>query len=218
MSFFHQPAIMMRKAATATTTTNLLRPRAIPRIPAALFRPYSDSSSSSSSSSSTPPPAPPPLLQKLKNDLKTAMRAKDTARLSVLRTILSATLNASKTSSPITTDAALVSLIRKQARSATDARGEFAAAGRQDLVEKEDAQIRVLEGYVQGSGVEELSGEGLIKIVRDVVGKEKEKEGGGGKTIGGIMKVLLKSPGGPLEGKNVEKGELVRVVKDVLGG
>ncbi|TGJ78301.1 hypothetical protein E0Z10_g10460 [Xylaria hypoxylon] len=180
--------------------TNLLRPRAnglCSRTPALTFaRSYSDA------------PAPP-LLQKLKADLKSAMRAKDAARLSVLRAALSSTLNASKTSSPITTDVALVALLRKQARGCADARDEFAAAGRDDLVTKEEAQIAVLDEYMGGSGVEELSGDQLRAIVQDAVaglGDEKPK-------MGDIMKTLL-APGGPLDGKNVEKAELARVVKE----
>ncbi|KAI0542989.1 Yqey-like protein-domain-containing protein [Xylaria digitata] len=181
--------------------TNLLRPRAsglsshTSALP--LVRSYSDA------------PAPP-LLQKLKADLKTAMRAKDAARLSVLRAALSSTLNASKTSSPITTDAALVVLLRKQARGCAEARDEFAAAGRNDLASKEEAQISVLGEYVEGSGVEELGGDQLLSFVREVVaglGDEKPK-------MGDIMKTLL-APGGPLDGKNVEKAELARVVKNV---
>jgi uncharacterized protein len=152
----------------------------------------------------------PPLLQKLKADLKTAMRAKDAARLSVLRGVLSATLNASKTSSPITTDAALVALLRKHARGCAEARGEFAAAGRDDLAAKEDAQISVLDEYVAGSGVEELDAEKVAAIVRDTVasmGDEKPR-------MGDVMKVLL-APGGPLDGQTVEKTELARIVKNL---
>ncbi|KAI3318628.1 GatB/YqeY domain-containing protein [Xylariaceae sp. AK1471] len=184
--------------------THLLRPRASPstRTPSLL-------SASSRNYSDVPTP---PLLLKLKADLKTAMRAKDAARLSVLRGILASTLNASKTSSPITTDAALVALLRKQARSCADARAEFAAAGRDDLVAKEDAQIGVLGEYMAGSGVEELGGEKLVGIVRDVV----TKIGDGKAKMGEVMKALL-APGGPLDGKNVEKSELARVVKEVMG-
>ncbi|GAW12139.1 hypothetical protein EKO27_g4231 [Xylaria grammica] len=181
--------------------TSLLRPRASglcsrSRAPALAFaRTYSDA------------PAPP-LLQKLKADLKTAMRAKDAARLSVLRAALASTLNASKTSSPITTDVALVALLRKQARGCADARAEFAAAGRDDLATKEEAQIAILDEYLEGSGVEELDGDQLRAVVQGAVaglGGEKPK-------MGDIMKILL-APGGPLDGKNVEKAELARVVK-----
>ncbi|KAI1823119.1 Yqey-like protein-domain-containing protein [Xylaria intraflava] len=182
------------------TATNLLpRPaRLCPRIPVLAFaRSYSDV------------PAPP-LLQKLKADLKTAMREKNAARLSVVRGVLAATLNASKTSSPITTDVALVALLRKQARACADARAEFEAAGRADLVEKEAAQIVVLEEYMAGSGVEELGEDQLRAVVRDTAASLGEKP-----KLGDIMKALV-GPDGRLSGKSFEKAELARIVNETL--
>ncbi|KAK6828620.1 hypothetical protein PG990_010315 [Apiospora arundinis] len=169
--------------------------------------------------SSSDEPPPPPLLQKLKADLKTAMRAKDAARLAVLRSILSATLNASKTATPISTDAQLVGLLRKTARASRDAADEFRTANRQDLVDKEQAQIDILEEYAAGSGVQEVGADELRTIVAGVV-TAMTSEGGeatGGKAqMGNVMKKLL-GPGGPLEGKDVEKAELAKIVKEVVG-
>ncbi|KAI1258390.1 Yqey-like protein-domain-containing protein [Xylariaceae sp. FL1019] len=185
---------MLFRTATARLGPALRRRNAPVAI---ILRPYSDATA----------PAPP-LLQKLKADLKTAMRAKDAARLSVLRAALASTLNASKTASPITTDAALVALLRKQARACSDARAEFAAAGRDDLVQKEDAQVTILDEYVAGSGVEELEPEKLRGIVQEAL------TGQAGARMGEVMKSLL-APGGPLDGKNVEKAELARLVKEL---
>ncbi len=113
--------------------------------------------------------APPPLLAKLKGDLKAAMKAKDAARLTVLRLVLASTLNASKTNAPIQTDAQMVALLRKTTRSSQDAVDEFRAAGREDLAGSEEAQIKVLEEYVSGSGIETVTGDGLGHIVRTVM-------------------------------------------------
>lgn len=71
------------------------------------------------------------------------MRAKDTHRLTVLRALLAQTLNASKTSSPISTDAQVLSLLRKNTSASKSAAEEFTTAGRQDLADKENAQIEV---------------------------------------------------------------------------
>ncbi|KAI1379428.1 GatB/YqeY domain-containing protein [Hypoxylon crocopeplum] len=167
--------------------------------------------------SSDAPPAPP-LLQKLKADLKTAMRAKDAARLTAIRSIISANLNASKTSSPITTDAQLVALLKKTQRASADASAEFLAAGRQDLVDKEQAQIDVLEEYVAQSGIEDVSDDELRTVVAGVVtALTSEGQVAGGKVrFGDAMKKLL-APGGPLDGKNVEKAQLAKIVKEVTG-
>ncbi|RYP23921.1 hypothetical protein DL765_000807 [Monosporascus sp. GIB2] len=173
-------------------------------------RPYS-----TAGVSDPPPPPPPPLLQKLKADLKTAMRARDAARLTVLRTVLSAAQNASKTSSPIATDAQLVALLRRTRAATEEAAGEARAAQRPDLVEREEAQVRVLDEYVAGSGVEEVGVEQLRAIV--AAGVEGEGGGEGGKArVGDVMKKLL-APGGPLAGKSFEKAELAKIVKEVVG-
>ncbi|EPE10686.1 hypothetical protein F503_05781 [Ophiostoma piceae UAMH 11346] len=156
---------------------------------------------------------PPPLLVKLKGDLKAAMKAKDAPRLSVLRSVLAATLNASKTAQPIDTDVKLVELLRKSARSAQDAVEEFKSAGRSDLAEKEEAQIRVLEAYAQDSGIESLSKEDLEVVVAKVL-EELTAETGAKPRPGDAIKRLL-TPGGPLDGKDFNKAVMAQVVKQL---
>lgn len=180
-------------------------------------RPYS----SSSSSSDAPPPLP--LLAKLKGDLKAAMKAKDAARLAVLRSILSATLNASKTAQPISTDAQLVALLRRTARASQDAAAEFRGANRGDLAEKEEAQIAILESYARDSGIESLGPE-QVKAAAEAVLAGLEAEvaaaaAGGTKTktagkglASEVMRRLL-APGGPLDGKDVDKKLVAVTVK-----
>lgn len=139
------------------------------------------------------------------------MRAKDAARLTAIRSVLSATLNASKTANPIRTDAQLVALLRKTQRASDDAGAEFAAAGRQDLVDKERAQAAVLEEYIAGSGIEELSEDQLRAAVADAVAAA-----GVHAKMGDLMKTLL-GPGGPLEGKDVEKAQVAKMVREAVG-
>ncbi|KAI5926165.1 GatB/YqeY domain-containing protein [Camillea tinctor] len=191
------------RPSTSRLTTTLLQ-----RTP----RPFSSPLCLSLSPYSTAP-SPPPLLAKLKSDLKTAMRAKDAPRLAVLRSILAATQNASKTSSPVSTDAQVVSLLRRARRANEEAAEEARGAARPDLVEREEAQMRVLDEYVAGSGVEELTPEALRAAVEAAL----EAAGGKGKArVGDVMKGLL-APGGALDGKDVEKGEVAKVVKEVVG-
>ncbi|KAL6797707.1 YjgF-like protein [Trichoderma sp. SZMC 28013] len=145
--------------------------------------------------------APPPLLQKLKGDLKTAMRARDAPRLSVLRAIMSANLNASKTTSPIRTDVQLVALIRKLQKSAQDAVADAQAAGRDDLVQKENEQISILDEYIAGSGVQTL-GEAEIKAL---ISQAIEAANGAGKGGKALMGEVMKRVNAALEGKDVDK-------------
>lgn len=76
-------------------------------------------------------------------------------------------------------------------------------------MEKEDAQVKVLEEYA--GGVETMGREEVVEVVRGVVaGMEGERK------AGVVMKELFKV-GGKLEGKNVEKSMVPGVVKEVLG-
>jgi uncharacterized protein YqeY len=164
------------------------------------------------STEATPPP-PPPLLSKLKDDLKAAMRAKDTNRLAVLRSVLAATLNASKTDKPIKTDVQLVGLIQKSARKSQETAAEARQAGREDLVEKEEAQQRILEEYAAGSGVREI-GEVELKQIIQSTKAALVAEGVQGKALQGeIIKSLFK-PGGLLEGASFEKKGVVTLIRE----
>ncbi|TVY12497.1 Altered inheritance of mitochondria protein 41, partial [Lachnellula arida] len=96
---------------------------------------------------------PAPMLLKIRKDLKSAMQNKDANRLLVLRALLSQTLNASKTSSPINTDMQMLSLLRKSSAQSRAASEEFKRNGREDLARKEEDQIRVLEEYAGGVSV-----------------------------------------------------------------
>ncbi|KAH7160917.1 Yqey-like protein-domain-containing protein [Dactylonectria macrodidyma] len=160
---------------------------------------------------STTDDAPPPLLSKLKADLKTAMRAKDAPRLAVLRAIMSANLNASKTATPIRTDIQLVALIRKIQKSSLDAVAEAKAANREDLVRKEEDQIKVLEEYVAGSGVQTIGEAELKTLVQEAVDASQAA----GTNIKSLMGDVMKRLSAALEGKDVDKKDIAKLVKEL---
>ena len=140
------------------------------------------------------------------------MKAKDTNRLNVLRTILAEVTNQAKTSNPINTDMQLLSLLRKRAAAAKTAGAEFKAAGRQDLTEQEERQAAVMEEYA--GGVETMSESDVRDAVNAVV--DEVKAAAQGKiNMGDVLKKLL-SPGGSLDGKPVERSEVARIVKNAL--
>ncbi|KAI1322990.1 Yqey-like protein-domain-containing protein [Xylariaceae sp. FL0255] len=152
----------------------------------------------------------PPLLQRLKGDLKTAMRSKDAPRLQVIRNAMALVNNASKTPNPITTDAQVLSILRKLVHDGTDAAEVFRTNSRDDLMDKELGQVNVLKEYIADSGVEDLTGEQLTALIEKVVKNAKEE--GQKVTMGDMMKTML-APGGPLEGKNADKAELAAAIK-----
>ncbi|KAK4893602.1 hypothetical protein LTR27_008069 [Elasticomyces elasticus] len=153
-------------------------------------------------------------LRSTSHDLKTAMQQKDKPRLNVLRSLLADVTNAAKTSSPIQSDMQMLSLLRKRLAAAEAAKKEFDGAGRKDLVEQEDAQAKVLENYM--GGVETMGADSISEAVKAVVEEGKAAASGKVMVMGDVLKKLL-GAGGSLEGKNVERSEVARVVKQMLG-
>lgn len=139
------------------------------------------------------------------------MRAKDTNKLSVLRTLLAQTLNASKTNSPILTDMHMLALIRKNSAAAKTAAEEFKAAKRDDLAEKELAQLKVYDEYT--AGVEVVGEEEVSNVVQKVI--QEIKAGNGKLAAGEVMKKVL-APEAGFEGKNLDKAMVAKVVKELI--
>lgn len=152
------------------------------------------------------------LLTSRRKDLKAAMIAKDTNRLAVLRSLLSSTLNASKTSSPINTDMQMLALLKKTATQSKASADEFRAAGRNDLAEKEDNQIKVLEEYA--GEVETIGPEEIASTVKSVIEKLKGEAAGKKLQMGDVLKTIF-SPD-VLGGKPVEKAEVAKAVKQAM--
>ncbi|OOF94929.1 hypothetical protein ASPCADRAFT_208581 [Aspergillus carbonarius ITEM 5010] len=160
---------------------------------------------------STGGPTLPPLIATLRADLKTAMRAKDTARLNVVRALISETNNAAKTNSPIETDLQLLSLIRKRIAASKEAVKEFQAENRPDLKETEEKQVTILEEY--GAQVETMSLDDIKAIVSEELAKLKET--GKKAEVGPLLKSLF-APGGALDGKPAERAEVAKIAKEAV--
>jgi uncharacterized protein YqeY len=89
-----------------------------------------------------------PLKDRVTEDMKTAMRAKDTARLSTIRMLLAACKQREVDERIELTDTDVVALVDKLIKQRKDSVAAFEQAGRTDLVEKETAELTVLQGYL----------------------------------------------------------------------
>jgi uncharacterized protein YqeY len=108
------------------------------------------------------------LKDQITEDMKTAMRAKDAPRLLTIRGLLAA-LKQREVDERITLDdAAVIGIIDKLVKQRKDSITQFAAGGRQDLVDKETAELQVLEGYLpQRLSADAIAAE-VAKIVAEV--------------------------------------------------
>ena len=121
------------------------------------------------------------LSEKINNDLKEAMKNKDSFRLGVIRMIKGAMQLAKPNPREELTDEDVVKVISKQIKMRKDAISQFEEAGRTDLAEQNKKEIEILEVYMP----EQLSEEEINKIIDKVFEEVKPTSM---KDIGMIMK------------------------------
>jgi uncharacterized protein YqeY len=88
------------------------------------------------------------LKEQITEDMKTAMRAKDSERLGTIRLLLAACKQREVDERIVLDDAAVVGLVDKLIKQRKDSVAAYLQAQRQDLADKESAEITVLEGYL----------------------------------------------------------------------
>ena len=100
------------------------------------------------------------LKERITEDMKTAMRSGEKDRLAVIR-LLQAAIKQREVDERITLDdAAVVGIIDKLIKQRKDSIAQFATAGRTDLVDKETAELKVLEAYLpQRLGADDIQAE-----------------------------------------------------------
>jgi uncharacterized protein YqeY len=88
------------------------------------------------------------LKDRITEDMKAAMRAKDAERLGAIRLLLAACKQKEVDERVTLDDAMVVAIVDKLIKQRKDSITQFGAAGRQDLVDKETAELKVLEAYL----------------------------------------------------------------------
>ncbi len=127
------------------------------------------------------------LKDQITEDMKTAMRAKDAARLLTIRGLLAALKQKEVDERVTLDDAAVVTIVDKLIKQRKDSITQFATAGRTDLVDKESAELKVLEGYLpQRLSADEITAE-VAKIVASL---GANSPGDMGKVMGAVKSQL----------------------------
>jgi len=104
----------------------------------------------------------------------------------------------------------VLGILRKKAAASRTASQEFAEARRDDLKQKQDAEIAVLDEYA--GQVETMSEDDILTAVEDYMRSEEI----GTKTNAGLILKELFKPGGPLADKSVDKAQVAAIVKRQL--
>ena len=123
------------------------------------------------------------LKERITDDMKTAMRAKDSERLGTIRLLQSAMKQKEVDERIELDDVAIVAIVDKMIKQRKDSIAAFEQAARQDLVDKEKAELAVLSAYLP----ERLSAQELSDAVLAIV-KELGASGPGdmGKVMGAV--------------------------------
>jgi len=136
------------------------------------------------------------LKEKLSNDLKQAMRGGDTLRRSVLRLVLSAVKNAEIARQSALEDSDILGIIAKEAKQRQESIEAFKQGNRQDLLDKEEAEMVVLQEYLP----QQITRDEIVAEARRVI-EEVGAQGPGDK--GKVMSKLISQLKGKADGREI---------------
>jgi len=127
------------------------------------------------------------LKDQITEDMKTAMRAKDSERLGTIRLLQAAMKQKEVDERVALDDAAIVAIVDKLIKQRKDSVAAFSQAGRTDLADKESAEITVLQVYLpQRMGPEEIT----AAVQAIVAGLGAKGPGDMGKVMGAVKTQL----------------------------
>ena len=146
------------------------------------------------------------LKDQITEDMKTAMRAKDSERLGTIRMLLAAMKQKEVDERVVLDDAAIIAIVDKLIKQRKDSIAAFETADRQDLVDKEKAELEVLKVYLP----QRMSAEEVTAAVQAIVADLGAKGPGDmGKVMGAVKTQLA--------GK-ADMGQVSAAVKAALAG
>jgi uncharacterized protein YqeY len=131
------------------------------------------------------------LYDKLRADVVTAMKNRDKTATVALRTLDAAIQRSAMDLNQPIDDNLVIATLRKSIKNLAEAKGEFAKGGRQDLVDANDVEIRLLEVYLP-AGLDAAKLDALIAEAIQATGATSRKE------MGKVIGELKKRPEAPL--------------------
>ncbi|AAW86746.1 GatB/YqeY domain protein [Aliivibrio fischeri ES114] len=144
------------------------------------------------------------LIEQLKEEQKLAMKAKDKLRLGTIRLALSEIKQREVDGQTTLSDDEIIAVLTKMVKQRRDSVSQFTAAGRDDLAEKESAEITVLEDFMPQALTDEEVAELLDKAIT-------ESGAAGMQDMGKVMGVLKPQ----IQGR-ADMGKVSQLVKSKL--
>ena len=145
------------------------------------------------------------LKETLARDLKDAMRAKEKVRLTAIRMLQAAITEQEKSGSGPISDDDLTAIVAKQAKQRRDSIQQYQDAGRDDLAEREAAELGYIEQYLPP----QASDEDIYRVIQAIVQRTGATSM---KDMGRVMGEAMSALKGVAEGSRVQA-----VVRELLG-
>jgi uncharacterized protein YqeY len=144
------------------------------------------------------------LQEQISAALKDAMRARDEVKMATLRLVLTAIKNREKEARSLLEDQEVISVIITQIKQRREAIEQYQKAGREDLAQREESELQILQGYMPEQVSEEEISNTLDEIIAEV-GAASMKD------MGTVMKAAMAKLAGKAEG-----GAINAMVKEKL--
>ena len=132
------------------------------------------------------------IIEKLKEDLKTYMKAKDMVSLNTVRAILNE-INIREMKNIKINEEEIIKVLRSEAKKRKESIETFQKAGRTDLTEKEEKELKIIENYLPA----EMSDEQLTAKLKEVIASCPDKN------FGTVMKASVAALKGAADGKRI---------------
>jgi uncharacterized protein YqeY len=149
-----------------------------------------------------------PILERLKSDLNAALKARDTARVSVLRMLVAKVkdLQIAKGRDDVLGDDEVRQVLASYAKQRQEAAEVYAQAGRQDLHDQEMREREVVAAYLP----QQLEDDAVRAVLREIVAQTGAASG---RDLGKVMGPAMKRLQGQADGTRVQ-----RLARELLGG
>ncbi len=138
------------------------------------------------------------LKDKLMDDLKIAMKDKDTVRKNAVQMVRASVLQVEKDNKITLDDEGVIEVVAKEVKKRKDVLPEYEKSGRQELIDELNKEIQVLMAYLP----EQMSEEEIEALVISAI---EEAEAKSMKDIGKVMAVIMPKTKGKADGKIVNQ-------------
>jgi len=138
------------------------------------------------------------LLKKLQEEMKSAMKSGDKERLATIRMLISEIKKVQIDAQKELSDDEIIKILQKYAKQRKDSIEQYRKAGREDLAEKEERELQIVQEFLP----QPLSEEEIEKLVEEAI---KETGASSMKDMGKVIKLVIEKAQGRAEGSVVSK-------------